>query len=274
MSRPKSGLLDMKFNRLVAICLLLTLALILYLYFGRSKKMVDPHATWKTGREFESVPQEALDKSRTVTVDTRTMTVRVGDKEAKVFYREAIPEGTAKLSVLFLHGMRFSSKDWNDIGTLQITAALGYRAVAVDLPGFGQSHKSEASSQAVPFMKALITELDLQRPVLVSPSMSGQFAIPYLMENPVKAQERLRGYIPVAPVNTGAFTHSEYHRVEVPTMIVYGSKDTSLGLTSLNDLRNIRNSAIFKIEDAGHPCYLDKPEKWHELLYNFLAAIE
>ncbi len=57
-------------------------------------------------------------------------------------------------------------------------------------------------------------------------------------------------------------------------MIVYGTKDTSLGLQSLNNLRNMKNSEIFPLKDAKHPAYLDKPDEWHMLLYNFLKAVE
>jgi len=34
-----------------------------------------------------------------------------------------------------MHGAAFSSKTWEDIKTLQLVAAMGYRAVAVDVPG-------------------------------------------------------------------------------------------------------------------------------------------
>lgn len=51
----------------------------------------------------------------------------------EVFLRKSSNSG--KFSVLFLHGMRFSSKTWSDIGTLQLIDAMGLNAVAIDLPG-------------------------------------------------------------------------------------------------------------------------------------------
>lgn len=54
----------------------------------------------------------------------------------KIFRREVVSsKGTPSGSFLFLHGMKFSSETWWDLGTLSVAANKGYRAVAVDLPG-------------------------------------------------------------------------------------------------------------------------------------------
>ena len=46
------------------------------------------------------------------------------------------------------------------------------------------------------------------------------------------------GFVPVAPVGTGRFS-SAFPSIRVPTMIVYGEKDTGLGTESLANLMNI-----------------------------------
>ncbi|XP_073208626.1 protein ABHD14A isoform X3 [Lepidochelys kempii] len=40
-----------------------------------------------------------------------------------------------RLEVVFLHGQAFTSKTWEDLGTLTLLSEEGYRTVAIDLPG-------------------------------------------------------------------------------------------------------------------------------------------
>ena len=58
--------------------------------------------------------------------------------------------------------------------------------------------------------------------------------------------------------------------LQVPTVIVYGDKDKSLGPESVKNLSLLPNHCVVKLENARHPAYLDQPRLWHNLLYNFL----
>ena len=57
-------------------------------------------------------------------------------KGEEIFYREAgknlsNPNGV----VLLLHGMSFSSLNWQDISTMEKIVEWNFRSIAVDLPG-------------------------------------------------------------------------------------------------------------------------------------------
>ena len=61
-----------------------------------------------------------------------------------VFYKECVQELQASnedtKTLLLLHGAAFTSKTWQEsIPTIQTMCALGYRVVAIDLPGNSQS---------------------------------------------------------------------------------------------------------------------------------------
>ncbi|XP_014814958.1 PREDICTED: alpha/beta hydrolase domain-containing protein 14A-like [Calidris pugnax] len=197
--------------------------------------------------------------------------------EPPVFYREVSsgPRASSpgRPDVLFLHGQAFTSKTWEALGTLALLAGEGYRAVAIDLPGYGDSPPAEmvASAQGrVAFLDHVLQELGMQRPVLVSPSMSGRFALPFLLAR----GDRLAGFVPIAPVGTKDYTAEQYQQVQTPTLILYGDRDKHLGLQALQSLQHLPRHRVAVVPDAGHACYLDKPEDFHRALLGFLHQLK
>jgi abhydrolase domain-containing protein 14 len=61
---------------------------------------------------------------------------------------------------------------------------------------------------------------------------------------------------------------------QIPTMVVFGTNDNTIGPGSTRDLRELANAELFPMENAGHACYMNQPEQWHYLLVNFILAIE
>ncbi|KAM6121039.1 protein ABHD14A [Pterocles gutturalis] len=200
--------------------------------------------------------------------------------EPPVFYREA-PAGPLATStpspgrpdVLFLHGQAFTSKTWEALGTLALLAGEGYRAVAIDLPGYGDSPPAETvvtKQGRVAFLDHVLQELGMQRPVLVSPSMSGRFALPFLLAR----GNQLSGFVPIAPVGTKDYAAEQYRQVQTPTLILYGDRDASLGPQALQSLRHLPGHRVAMVPNAGHACYLDKPEDFHRALLGFLRQLK
>ncbi|KAJ8394842.1 hypothetical protein AAFF_G00041970 [Aldrovandia affinis] len=194
---------------------------------------------------------------------------------APLFYRQAEPaDAEAKLSVLLLHGIRFSSENWLAIGTLETLAKAGCRAVAIDLPGLGKSKAAVAPAavgELAPgdFLKQVLEALQLGPAVVISPSLSGMYSLPFLFQHGCL----VRAYIPVAPICTDKFTAEQYSSVQTPALIVYGDQDTQMGEVSLSNLKNLANHKVVVMKGAGHPCYLDNPAEWHKAVLEFLQNL-
>uniref|UniRef100_UPI00398ED352 protein ABHD14A isoform X1 n=2 Tax=Pristiophorus japonicus TaxID=55135 RepID=UPI00398ED352 len=217
--------------------------------------------------------------------NTKLLTVNVTVQKPQntgtldVFYRETLPpekDGEnphPRLEVLLLHGHAFSSKTWESLGTLNLLAQQGYRAVAVDLPGFGNTPHIEigkVDKDRADFLLVFLNAVGLQTPVLVSPSMSGHFSIPFLMLH----NQRLKGFVPIAPVGTNDYSAEQYRKIQTPTLIVFGELDTNLGMQSLKNFRHLPHRTAFKIPAAHHACYLDEPHKFHNALLDFLTRFQ
>ncbi|KAM8915888.1 putative protein-lysine deacylase ABHD14B isoform 2-T5 [Spinachia spinachia] len=201
--------------------------------------------------------------------------VQVEGCGAPLFYRQSEPtQGEATASVLLLHGIRFSSENWLNNGTMETLAKAGCRAVAIDLPGLGRSQSASAPAavgQPAPaaFLREVCERLSLSPVVVISPSLSGMYSLPFLLQHPAL----VRAYVPVAPICTEHFTAEQYRSVKVPSLIVYGDQDAELGERSLNNLRNLANHSVVVVKGAGHPCYLDDPDAWHDALTGFLGTL-
>jgi abhydrolase domain-containing protein 14 len=170
--------------------------------------------------------------------------------------------------VLLLHGRAFSSATWLELGTLAHLAESGFRAVAVDLPGYGQSERSEGELDTL--LEELLAELGLERPVIVAPSMSGLCAFPLVIRRP----ELVGGFAPVAPVGAPSYG-PKLRGSRVPTLIFWGEADSIFPASQAGDLAAwfTGSCEVVVVPGARHPCYLDRPELFHERLVGFARSI-
>lgn len=82
------------------------------------------------------------------------------------------------------------------------------------LGGYGKSPDSEAlktDQNRVDLLSRFMESLGVRAAVLLSPSMSGHYSIPFLMKN----SAQLHGFIPIAPVGTRSYTPQQYQNIQV-----------------------------------------------------------
>lgn len=169
--------------------------------------------------------------------------------------------------VVLLHGASFTAQTWRDLGTVDLLSRAGYRVTAIDLPGYGQSQPNEISPDV--WLRELLDELGIARCVLVAPSMSGQFALPVL----VQAPDRFRGLVAVAPVALPKYLN-ELIGSEVPVLAVWGSEDDLVPPEYAHQLvGTVRRGRKVVIEGGTHAPYMSDPQQFHDELLRFLAEL-
>ena len=195
--------------------------------------------------------------------DIESLWTQVGD--GRVHYLAAGPaEGPP---VVLLHGGRFQAQIWRDTGTLVHLAKRGYRAYAIDLPGFGQSPRTPHQPER--WLEKLLDALEVDKPVIVSPSMSGRYSMPLVTGHP----QRIAGFVAVAPVGIPAH-RQKLNQITVPTLAIWGQNDTVIPLAHADLLiEEVPDARKAIVPAAAHALYLDDADSFHKELLAFLAEV-
>lgn len=183
----------------------------------------------------------------------------------KLHYLESGARGGT--TMLLLHGARFDSGTWRKLGTIDALTDAGYYVVALDLPGFGRSQTVDIDRKEL--LVQIMDALSIDTAVVVSPSMSGAFSFPLVIQE----TDRVAGFIPVAPAAIDDNLRA-LRKVSVPTLVVWGENDAIIPLEKSDDLTAaIADSRRVILKGASHSCYLDSPDEFHRELIGFVESL-
>ncbi len=170
--------------------------------------------------------------------------------------------------VVLLHGASFSAETWTQIGTMAALAHVGYLVYAVDLPGFGKSAPSKGSPNT--WLRVLLDALSIERPVVVSPSMSGRFSLPLVTDE----SERVSGFVAVAPVGIPSYA-SRLDRINCPVLAIWGEHDRIVPIAQADLLvEKVAQGRKVVIAGGSHAPYMSDADAFHAELLGFLGGIE
>ena len=132
----------------------------------------------------------------------RSSRLRVGGIEVPVSSRG---DDGASEAVVFVHGNPGPRRDWDDLLT---RVPEGVRALAFDLPGFGQADKPDDFDYTVPgyarFLGAALDELGVQRAHLVMHDFGGPWGLQWASSDPGRLGSAVL-------INTGVLLDYSWH---------------------------------------------------------------
>jgi len=184
----------------------------------------------------------------------------------------------SKPAVVLFHGFSFSLDVWEEIGTYDELARRAIPYLAVDLPR-GKETKSQKKkhthmSDYVPLLESIFRssgiDVTRQKLVIIGPSMGGAFALAYALQN----KSQILGLVLVAPSLAG-LNREDLEGLDIPVLLAWGEKDNVFPVEQNGrELKEILPQAkLLIIKGAHHPAYLDRPQEFHDLLFDFIEEI-
>eukprot|EP01084_Bolivina_argentea_P134270 236862_1 len=207
------------------------------------------------------------------------------------------------VTLLFLHGENYLSSTWEELGTLDYFAKLGYKVYGIDMPGYGHSQNVvvKTNEWLIDLIIKLLSSQDeegnidqdggehhtdsheknkdaiqnevapstkkIHKICIISPDISGTYTFELLGNHKTKLGENqglmLEKYISVDAMNISSI-NTDIKNSDVQICNIVGENDISI-----NHMENLQTVTI---EGASKYVYLDKPDIFHNIISTFLAT--
>lgn len=178
-----------------------------------------------------------------------------------------IEKGTGD-PVILLHGASFNARTWEEVGTIDAVAEAGYRAIAVDFPGYRKSQEGPFDGMQN-FVYDFVTTMGLSKVVPIGASMGGEAALGFAIEH----LNLIKGLVLVGAVGVRYYRSKLFTLEGIPILLIWGKKDA---ISSPDNYRMILESVkTAKLLHIGirHACYLDEPTKFNEEIKKYLQGL-
>jgi len=172
------------------------------------------------------------------------------------------------IPVVLLHGLSFYAETWVEVGLFDALSG-DYCVYSFDMP-YGAKSKSdkfhaENRDEYADFLKTMLKVLTIEKPLLIGASISGEVTLRYLIHG-----YHARSAVVVGPIGIRSLGN-HLGRIAIPLLAIWGEKDT---ISSPDDSKileaHLKNSEVRIIEGASHPCYLNEPVQFTEIVKDFL----
>lgn len=274
--------IEIKFGRIFAAVALGVGLILLYKHYGQeyipssSVNVVvkDPTEGQDPNKETAAGSTEETMELKLTLKQISSLTDIDGNKLGKQLEYlevEQLTPDSKKPVIVLLHGAAFNAQNWLKIGTLAKLKEWGYRAIALNLYYSDNDRVFGVGEEKGVLIQKAIEALDLSSVVIVSPSASGSYSTPYILES--HNHDKIAGYIPIAPVLPPQYTVDHFKELKIPSMIVKGDKPDGIAERGLERLQAIPGSTLEVLANAGHPSYIDNPTQWHKVLQTFLTGL-
>ncbi len=170
--------------------------------------------------------------------------------------------------VVLLHGASFNAEVWEKTGTLDAIARAGWRAISVDMPGYGKSEKGSFES-VTSFLYRFTEAMNAKEAVVLGASLGGKEALAYAVTYP----ERVIGLVLIGAVGVWLYEDKLGAISNKPALLIWGSEDTISPPENYRTLQKHIRASELHIIGRIHPCYLEEPEQFNALVTGFLRKL-